>query len=669
MRRKLRRFGSSRQTSLTGPTYRTFFMKFYGHSNHTLLKKPHFMSRMRIAEGLILMGLAATLSCFGTSPVNLPPQGGEFAIAGHLPGDQVRAQAALSASGGFIVFQDNATDGDGLGISAQLLDGSFSNTLGAFRVNEIGIGDQENPQVALLSKGGTVFVWQGGVSGFQKIYARYLTPTNTFATRDILVNSYTNNQQINPVVSALPDGNVLVAWSSDGQDGDMLGIFARRLSSSGAPLGAEFQVNQFSSFNQRNPALAVLNNGNVAISWISEQQQFARSVNVYGRLFKITGEPIGNEFLVDTLTSSTNICASPALCGATNGGFTVVWAQKDLSQSAHGWEVLARPFNANGKPLSNPLPVNTFTTGDQYAPKVAAVGANYLVTWTSVAQDGDREGVFAQYFSSDSTGLQPIGNEFGVNTTVISQQLYPTVASDGLNRFMVVWSSFVGGASSFDLYAQRYAIGQALTQPSPPYISALNSRQLSVTWPPLAGLPLDHYELLMDASTAPVVLTNNQWTADNLAMSSTHSFRLAYQLSNGLRSPWSDPASGNTWGLARNDGLPFDWLIKYYSNDSTQWPAANADTDGDQATTLEEFLAGTNPTDSMSSLRLQLLSTSQGWRLSWITQPGFIYQVQFSPNVNTWTNLGVPRFAAGVSDSVPVDGANSVAYYRIIRIR
>lgn len=627
------------------------------------------MSRMRIAEWLALIGLVASLPCHGTAPVNLSPQGNEYSVTGPLPGDQVRAQIALSAKGGFVVYQDNATDGDGLGISAQPLDSSLSGTLGAFRINGIGAGDQENPQVAFLSKGGTVFVWQGGVSGFQKIYARYLTTSNTFATPDILVNTYTNNQQIDPVVAALKDGNVWVTWSSDGQDGDMLGVFARRLSPTGAVLGAEFQVNQFTNFNQRNPAVAVLNSGNVVVTWISEQQRFARSVDVYARMYKPSGEALSNEFLVDTIVSNTNISANPTICGAADGSFAIVWAQNDLSQPANGWDVYARLFDTNGLPISNPVQVNTYTLGDQYAPKISSLGANYLVAWTSVGQDGDREGVYGQFFASDTNGLLPVGGEFRANTTVISRQLYPTVASDGINRFLVVWSSFIGGVSSFDLFAQRYSLTQSLAQPAAPYVSPLNSSQLSVTWAPVVGLPVDHYELLMDTNATPIVITNDHWTASNLAMSSAHTFRVSYLLTSGAQSPWSDSTSGTTWGFTRNDGLPFDWLIKYYGNDSTKWPSAFADTDGDNATTLEEFLAGTDPNDPNSSLRLQLLPTSQGWRLSWITQPGFIYQVQFSADVNSWIDLGSPRFAAGILDSVPVDGSKSIAYYRIIRVR
>jgi hypothetical protein len=653
---------------------------------------------LRAVNRLALLGLACSLPGAGIAQnvlppngaTNLPPVGTEYPIAGSLIGDQVHARLAINPLGGLLVWQDTTTDGDGLGISAQRLDNTFSGTMGAFRINQISPGDQENPQVALLTSGGAAFVWQGGPQGNQKIFARFLSPSGTFATGDVLVNSYTNEQQVNPVVAALPDGNVMVAWSSYGQDGDMQGIFARRLSPAGAKLeSAEFQVNQFTSFNQRSPSVSVLDNGNVVFSWISEQQRFAmtgvsssipfktvgvsgskQTVDVYARLYQAAGQPIGNEFLVNDATNSQVICANPVLCSSPSGGFVAAWSQMDLTQRANSWDVYARAFDSNGAPLGSSLRVNTFTAGDQFGPQITRAGNGLLLVWTSLAQDGDREGVFGQYFSSDVNGsLQTVGSEFQVNSTTASQQIQPALASDGASRYVAVWSSFIGSDASFDLFAQRFAVEQTLPQPVAPFVSALNSTQLSVTWPPLAGFSVDHYEVLMDSATSPAIVTNNQWTAANLAPASTHSFRLAFQLTDGGRSVLSAPGTGTTWGATRNDGLPFDWLIKFFGNDPSLWPAAKADNDGDGATTMDEFLAGTDPTDPNSVLSLKLLSTSQGRQLSWQTEPGFIYQVQVSPNVNAWTNLGAPRFAAGLTDSQPVDGTLGVAYYRILRLR
>ena len=107
--------------------------------------------------------------------------GTEYSVVGSLLGDQVFPDVAISPTNGMVVWQDNATDGDGWGVSARRLDGTLSGTLSTFRVNVIGGGDQENPRVTLLKNGGAAFVWQGGKEGFQHIFARFLTPANTFS--------------------------------------------------------------------------------------------------------------------------------------------------------------------------------------------------------------------------------------------------------------------------------------------------------------------------------------------------------------------------------------------------------------------------------------------------------------------------------------------------------
>jgi len=72
--------------------------------------------------------------------------GTEYAIAGHLPGDQVFPDAAVTPGGGFVVWQDNITDGDGLGISAMQL-----NVLGSsFRVSA-GRGRSAKPARGIIA--------------------------------------------------------------------------------------------------------------------------------------------------------------------------------------------------------------------------------------------------------------------------------------------------------------------------------------------------------------------------------------------------------------------------------------------------------------------------------------------------------------------------------------
>lgn len=621
--------------------------------------------------------------------------GSEYAVVGSLPGDQMFPDVALNTNGGFAVWQDNITDGSGWGISASRLDNtlSLSPTWSQQRVNVQGTNDQENAHVAMLKNGGAVFVWQGGVEGYQHIFARFLTPTNTWlSTTDLSVNAFTNNFQVNPAVAVLNDSNVVVTWSSYNQAGSnsLLDVYAKILSPVGATVKSEFLVNQFTNYNQRSSTVAALKNGGFVMAWVSEQERTAvnsfdetngtlstqvinPSVDIYARLFQSNGVAVGNEFLVN---SNYSPCANAAVAAASDGSFMVAWSGRDLVNFTNGWDVYERPFSTNGTGGNIAL-VNTYLNGNQYGPRLSAIGLDYLVVWTSLDQDGSREGVYGQFVHNDGT---PIGGEFRVNTTTISQQMQPAVASDGVSQFLAVWTSYTGGPNSFDLYGQRYENVNSILQAMPaPFVYApfvlsngVYQPELQVSWAPLNGISVSNYEVYVDEGSTPMaVTTSNVWmmtAANGLAASTTHSFQLDYVKTDGTRSPISASASGTTWSGENWYGIPSEWMTEYYGSDISQWPAVGTALAPGGPTLLQVFVSGGNPLNSSTWLTTQLTSTSQGMFLAWNTQPGLTYQVIMSTNFVTWSNVGAPRFAAGNSDSIYV-GGNATGYYRVVLLR
>jgi hypothetical protein len=616
--------------------------------------------------------------------------GTEYAIAGVLPGVQVHPHLSLSASGGYLVWEDN-TAGNGLGVSALRLDGSSSGLFSPFRVNSNTAQDQEHPQVALLKGGGAAFVWQGGRLGFQHIYGRFLSTSNTWLSADFQVNGVTNNFQINPAIATLANSNVVVVWASFNQAGSnsLQDVYAQILSPAGQKIGAEFLVNQFTTYNQRTPAIAALPGGGFVVAWVSEQQRMVGaagglapasqmahpSIDIFARLFSANAQPVGKEFAVN---SGSDICANPNVAAGSDGGFVIAWSQKDPQVQANGWDVFARAFNSGGVGGTVGR-INTQVYGDQFAPRVSSAGTDYLAVWTSMGQDGSMDGVFGQFLHSDGSAN---GAEFQVNTTWISKQMHPVVASDGAGQFLVTWASFVGGASGFDLFAQRYvSTAQAVLPMALPYVyvpfvvsNGVYQPQIVVTWPVQAGLAIDHYDLYVDNATT-ITLTTNTWTmtaANGLTAGSTHTFQVDNVRTDGRKTPPSPTATATTWSGYNWGGIPFEWMATYYSSDTSLWPSANSAVVPGGPTLLQIFLTGGNPQDSSTWLRtsLQVIrSPGQSFnQLLWNTQPGLTYQVQTSSNLVTWVNYQSPRFAADEIDSVIVP-MNNLGYYRVMRLR
>jgi hypothetical protein len=221
-----------------------FDERFFGQSVAAHLEsfKPFMIlsSFVRRAVACLCWGLALAVPAAAFAQTNhYTTNGTEYAIIGSLPGDQVFPCVAINTNGGFAVWQDNVTDAGGLGISAEKLNGTLSGTLDAFRVNQQDVGDQQNPRVALLNGGGAVFVWQGGLEGFQHIYAGFLNSNNVFVNKgDVPVSVPTNNFQINPAVATLNDGNVVIVWGSfdEANSNSLQDVYGRIFSPTGQPV-------------------------------------------------------------------------------------------------------------------------------------------------------------------------------------------------------------------------------------------------------------------------------------------------------------------------------------------------------------------------------------------------------------------------------------------------
>ena len=643
------------------------------------------MSLSLFARNALACGCLAVAAPTLLGQTNYLPNGVEYAIADALPGDQASPGLGLSQSGGYLVWEDNITDGDGLGISALRLDASFSASpgpLSSFRVNAIGAGGQEHPQVSPLNSGGAVFVWQGGPQGFQRIYARFLSASNLWVTGDLQVNTFTNNSQIDPVVATLADGNVAVAWASFNQAAatSLQDVYAQVLSPMGQKLGNEFRINQFVSYNQRSPAIAALNDGRFVVVWVSEQQNALdaasaaqgaygtlygpASVDVYARIFNASGAPASNEFIVNT---SANLCSSPQVAAGPGGAFLVVWAERSRQADTNGWDILQRTFSSAGVG-DTVRRVNATRFGDQYLPRVAWDGSDYLVMWTSLGQDGSREGVFGQFLHEDGS---PDQSGFRVNTTWLSQQKQPAVASDGQGRFLAAWTTYRGGSSGFDLCAQRYVnVSQPLPAMSAPFVhvpfvvnNGVYQPQVQVSWPVQTGLSVDHYDVYVGGVLAASV-TTNVWLM-TAAPYTSYSFQVDYVTTGGRRSPLSPETVGSTWdGQVFRGVLPVQWMARYWGYGNL-WPGPDEPVAPGGPTVLQAFLTGADPTNPATWLRTAMTSTAQGYFLTWNPRPGLTYQVQHSTNLTGWVNTGSPRFAAGTTDSLYL-GLSSAGYYRVM---
>jgi hypothetical protein len=164
------------------------------------------------------------------------------------------------------------------------------------------------------------------------------------------------------------------------------------------------------------------------------------------------GDPLGPEFRVNTFTTGDQYRPAVAADGS-NGTFVVVW--QSLLQDGSGFGIFGQRYLPSGVPSGGEFRVNTYTTDDQGHPSVAVdFAGSFVVAWSSVDQDGSNSAVFGQRYSATGA-LQ--GPEFRVNTFTTSSQRRPAVSwlpSD----FVVVWESLGQDGANMGVFGQRYAV-------------------------------------------------------------------------------------------------------------------------------------------------------------------------------------------------------------------
>jgi len=92
---------------------------------------------------------------------------------------------------------------------------------------------------------------------------------------------------------------------------------------------------------------------------------------------------------VQVNTGTAGAQSSPAVAVAGDGHFLVVWeSESSAGSDTDGWSIQGRCFDANGEPLADDFQVNTVTTGDQQAPSLAATAdGGFVVVWVTEETD------------------------------------------------------------------------------------------------------------------------------------------------------------------------------------------------------------------------------------------------------------------------------------------
>ena len=364
----------------------------------------------------------------------------EFLVNTYIIGDQLYPAAAALADGGWITTWDSVgQDGSGSGVYGKRYS-NVSNAETEFRVNAstadyqgtsavTGLADggwlvtwvnesfifgqryngvgkavgsefrvnennspQLSPSITALADGGWLVTFQLFSDGSSYgIYAQRFNNAGSKVGIEFRVNTYTNNSQSDPEVTALTDGGWVVTWSSDGQDGSGQGIYGQRFNSAGVKVGIEFKVNTYTNNSQSDPEITALIDGGWLITWSSRGQN-GSTWGVYGKRYDNGGTEVGSEFRVNTNGAMNSLM--PSVANLAEGGWIVIWSSVDQNFVT---KIFGKRYDNQGAVV-----IDQFHIADNLsdASVIALADGGWLITGSSFGQDGSGHGIYSQRYDA-----------------------------------------------------------------------------------------------------------------------------------------------------------------------------------------------------------------------------------------------------------------------------
>ncbi|QDI77132.1 MULTISPECIES: calcium-binding protein [Leisingera] len=240
-----------------------------------------------------------------------------------------------------------------------------------------------DPEITALNDGGYVVVYNGlgRDDSYVSYHARVFDVDGTPRGNDFRVNQTTEGYQSFGDVAPLEDGGFAVTWRSREVDGSLYSVMLRLYNSDGTPRTYEAQVNQYWNNSQSDPSITVLENGNILLTWVSDGQDGSRE-GVYARIMNPDGNPIGDEFQVHTQTLDEQY--APELTALSDGGFVIVWTHVTSSETS---SIMAQRFAAGGERIGEEVQLSKGSNDLDVRPKITELSDGVIsVSW----QDYDR---------------------------------------------------------------------------------------------------------------------------------------------------------------------------------------------------------------------------------------------------------------------------------------
>lgn len=251
------------------------------------------------------------------------------------------------------------------------------------------------------AKATSLRVWQGQKegAGVPGIYAQLDDGSEEAVSPEVEVSTVPGSFLKAPRVAREPGGSYLIVWEGENQDGSLWGVFARRVSASGLALGQAFAVNTTTDLDQHQPAVIGTPGGFIVI-WTSEEQDGDRG-GIFARLYSATGQPLSGEMQIHSTAAGHQ--DYPQVASDAAGNLIAAW---ESATSDGGRAVFAQRLDSTATKIGSEWRVTPVEADnhDLVSLTVDPLG-NFIIEWQKADPAGNDLGRFAQRFDVQGLAL------------------------------------------------------------------------------------------------------------------------------------------------------------------------------------------------------------------------------------------------------------------------
>jgi hypothetical protein len=322
---------------------------------------------------------------------NCTPIGNEFQINTTTSGNQKEPSVAMNAVGDFVVaWQGPGIDEEDIFI--QRFDPNGQPLGDELFVNSFTQGKQQFPKIAMDKNGAFAVVWENekqvADTDTRAISCQLFDANGLAVGEEFDVNAPADCRY--PDVSMDPNGNFAIVWMQGKSSNSIIG---RLYDANGTAKTELFEVSTTNFSSLTRPTIAMDANGYFVVAWDGDPDR-ASLDDIHARLFDPNGTPLGDQFIVNTTTAETQ--QYPQVAMSNLGEFVIVW-ESEIESSTVERDIFGQRFDSLGQPVGDEFLINTYVEGDQRYPDIA-LGENgvFVTVWQSDEQDGSGYGIFGE---------------------------------------------------------------------------------------------------------------------------------------------------------------------------------------------------------------------------------------------------------------------------------